>query len=94
MKFYLNWFDNSLNKPSLKFSLNLFFLKFTQYFSLKQLNFLHIFLNIQNLFLIKTFKLNYTLHNIVIISFFCLNIVLQLFIFFCYKCYHKLNFYL
>ena len=79
MKFYLSFFDNIHNKPSFKFNINLFFFKLNQYCSLKQLNYLQIFLNIQSVFKIKLFKLNYTIFNNIVLTFLIINILLQLY---------------
>ena len=47
MKLFVNFFDNILNRPSHKFFSNLFFLKYNAYFNVKNLNYIHIFLNLK-----------------------------------------------
>ncbi len=81
MKFFLNYYDNLLNRPTYKFFLNLFFLKNNQYFVIKQLNFIHIYLHLIKKLKIKIFKFNYIFYNNFIIYFIIINIVSQIFIF-------------
>jgi hypothetical protein len=78
MKLFVNFFDNLINRPSNKFSMNLFFLKNSLYFNLKNINYIHIFINLKKFFSIKIFKFNYTIYNHFLIYFTIINIILQL----------------
>lgn len=67
MKFHLKYYDNIRNKPSFKFSINLFQLKQSGYFSIKHINFLRLFLCVQRIFKVKPLKSNYTFFVTVVI---------------------------
>ena len=77
MKFFLTFFDAIQNRPSYKFFLNLFFIKNNQYFSLKQLNYIHIFYNLTNYLKLKFFKFNYMYYVNFIFYFLVINFVFQ-----------------
>ena len=82
MKLFANYYDSLQNRPSYNFFLNLFFLKNISYFNLKNLNYIHIFVNLNNFFKIKTFKFNYSFYNNFIIYFIIINLIIQFFIIF------------
>lgn len=80
MKFYLTFFDKTINRPSHKFCLNIFFLKNSFYFNLKNVLYIHFFTNLKNIFKIKLLKFNYIFYKNFILYFFIINIFIQLYI--------------
>jgi hypothetical protein len=82
MKFFLTFFDSMVNRPSNKFFLNFFFLKNSFYFNLKNVLFIHFFINLQRTFHLKIIKFNYVLYKNIIFYFIILNVIIQFFIVF------------
>lgn len=80
MKLFINYYNNIINKPYSKFSLNIFFLKNIQYLHIKNLYYIHFFINLKNNFLVKHLKFNYHIFKNFIYYFIILNILIQLFI--------------
>lgn len=80
MKLFVNFFDNILNRPSHKFFSNLFFLKYNAYFNVKNLNYIHIFLNLKKKFTVKLFKFNYSFYFNFLVYFIVANVAIQFFI--------------
>lgn len=78
MNFFLTFFDKIENRPAYKFFLNIFLSKNTQYYSIKQLNYIHIFYNVKNILQIKFFKFNYIYYTSFISYLIYLNIFLQI----------------
>jgi hypothetical protein len=78
MKFFLTFFDSMINRPSNKFFLNFFFLKNSFYFNLKNILFIHFFINLQKSFNLKILKFNYTFYKNLILYFLIINIVIQI----------------
>ncbi len=80
MKLFVSFFDNINNRPSSKFSNNLFFLKYNAYFNVKNLNYINIFLNLKKRFKIKTFNFNYSFYFNFLLYFIALNVIIQFFL--------------
>lgn len=80
MKNFIIFFDKIVNRPSYKFFLNFFFLKNNFYFNLKNLMYIHFFINIKKNFNIKLLKFNYNFYKNFIFYFFLINSILQLYI--------------
>ncbi len=77
MKLFANFFDKIQNRPSYNFFINLIFLKQITIFSLKQLNYIHLFFKLKNFLKLKIFKFNYSLYNYFLFYFICINIITQ-----------------
>jgi hypothetical protein len=79
MKFFLSVFDDTLNRPYIKFLFNIFILKNNFYFTFKNIIYIHFFTNIQKLFKIKILKFNYIFFKNLVIYFTMLNIFIQVY---------------
>jgi hypothetical protein len=77
MKFFLTFFDTVQNRPAYKFFCNFFILKNNQYYSVKYLNYIHLFYNVTTYMQIKLFKFNYVFYTNFIIYFILLNCISQ-----------------
>lgn len=80
MKNFILFFDNIINRPSYKFFLNFFFLKNSFYFNLKNIAFIHFFVNLKNTFNMRIIKFNYYLYKNFILYFLLSNVFIQLYI--------------
>lgn len=78
MKFFLNFFDNVIYRPSYKFMLNLFYIKNNFYFNFKNLIFINFFTNVSKKFNIKILKFSYLFYKNFILYFILLNILIQI----------------
>jgi hypothetical protein len=78
MKFFLSVYDNYINRPSIKYKTNIFFLKINSYFSMFNFNFINIYIKIKKLFIIKIFQFKYSIYFIFLIYFILLNLLIQL----------------
>ena len=78
MKFFLKYFDKLINKPYVKFKLNMFLFKINLYFSARQLACIHLYEKVKKVIKIRVFETNY---NFTLISFFVifiLNAIVQI----------------
>ena len=80
MKYFLTVYDIYINRPSIKFKTNIFFLKNNYYFSMFSLNFINIYIKIKKLFIIKIFQFKYSVYFVSLIYFIILNLFIQLII--------------
>ena len=78
MKFFLALFDNTLNRPYIKFLFNIFSLKNNFYFNFKNINYIHFFTNVKKLFKIKILKFNFFFFKYLVVYFTIFNIITQL----------------
>ena len=77
MKFFLALFDNTLNRPYIKFLFNIFSLKNNFYFNFKNINYIHFFTNVKKLFKIKILKFNFFFFKYLVVYFTIFNIITQ-----------------
>jgi hypothetical protein len=79
MKFFLSVYDIHINRPSIKYKTNLFFLKQNTYFSMFNFNFINIYIKIKKLFIIKIFMFKYSIYFITLIYFIIFNVLIQIY---------------
>lgn len=80
MKLIINFYNNLRIKPSHKFFINLFLFKNMFSFSLKQLQYIHVFTAIKKAWKVKIFKFNYSFYFYFVLIFLLVNLLIQIFL--------------